>query len=433
MASFDPYLNWLGIPPHEQPPSFYRLLGLVLFEANPEVIGQAADRQSLHVGSFQSGPHGELCQQILSELAMARFCLLDPQQKSLYDGQLSETLAHRGERSVAAPPPPAAFAGGPQYQAPQHNMPQVYGAPMGSGPMHGGNGGMTQPMMPSMAPAMAMNPAQMAPAQMPVPQMMPAQGGYAPAPFPRAAAPIAQIPVAQMSMAAPFPAAAPHAPSPMPPPSAPPRPIDELESLTSQPSRRRFVRKKKTDYSKEMVIGGVVAAAAAILVVIFIAINNSNSKHGWSEMQPETPQPPAKVYPTEKELKEKAKREEARNKKIITKPDASPLREKEPPAIEKRTAARKASSADKPGIGAVLRTHPGEGGKVIGPQSVESPSQELDSPDPAAAPDSSKPDAKKPDEKTSQHYSGTGGRDGPAGAGGPDDPVFEKPTGDQER
>ena len=28
--SFDPYLNWLGIPPHEQPPNFYRLLGVVL-------------------------------------------------------------------------------------------------------------------------------------------------------------------------------------------------------------------------------------------------------------------------------------------------------------------------------------------------------------------------------------------------------------------
>ena len=41
MVSFDPYLNWLGIPPHEQPPNCYRLLGLVLFESNPEVIRQA--------------------------------------------------------------------------------------------------------------------------------------------------------------------------------------------------------------------------------------------------------------------------------------------------------------------------------------------------------------------------------------------------------
>ena len=44
--SFDPYHNWLGIPPHEQPPNFYRLLGVVLFESTAEVIEQAADRQS---------------------------------------------------------------------------------------------------------------------------------------------------------------------------------------------------------------------------------------------------------------------------------------------------------------------------------------------------------------------------------------------------
>ena len=61
MSAFDPYLNWLGIPVHEQPPNFYRLLGVVLFESNPAVIEQAADRQSLTVGAYQGGPHGELC------------------------------------------------------------------------------------------------------------------------------------------------------------------------------------------------------------------------------------------------------------------------------------------------------------------------------------------------------------------------------------
>ena len=100
VVSFDPYLNWLGIAPHEQPPNFYRLLGVVLFESNPEVIQQAADRQSLRVGAYQAGPQGEMCQQLLSEIAMAQFCLLDPQQKAAYDGQLYESLAQRGERAV---------------------------------------------------------------------------------------------------------------------------------------------------------------------------------------------------------------------------------------------------------------------------------------------------------------------------------------------
>jgi hypothetical protein len=36
--SFDPYHVWLGIPPEEQPPHHYRLLGIRLFEDNPSVI-----------------------------------------------------------------------------------------------------------------------------------------------------------------------------------------------------------------------------------------------------------------------------------------------------------------------------------------------------------------------------------------------------------
>ena len=35
---FDPYYQWLGIPPKDQPPSHYRLLGIEEFESNPEVI-----------------------------------------------------------------------------------------------------------------------------------------------------------------------------------------------------------------------------------------------------------------------------------------------------------------------------------------------------------------------------------------------------------
>jgi hypothetical protein len=42
--SFDPYYNWLGIPEAEQPPNYYRLLGLAPLEANLSVIEHAADR-----------------------------------------------------------------------------------------------------------------------------------------------------------------------------------------------------------------------------------------------------------------------------------------------------------------------------------------------------------------------------------------------------
>ena len=36
--SFDPYHKWLGIPPQDQPPHYYRLLGIELFESDPDVI-----------------------------------------------------------------------------------------------------------------------------------------------------------------------------------------------------------------------------------------------------------------------------------------------------------------------------------------------------------------------------------------------------------
>ena len=35
---FDPYHKWLGIPPKDQPPNHYRLLGVDLFESDPDVI-----------------------------------------------------------------------------------------------------------------------------------------------------------------------------------------------------------------------------------------------------------------------------------------------------------------------------------------------------------------------------------------------------------
>ena len=52
---FDPYHKWLGIPPEEQPPNHYRLLGVPLFIHNPNVIEHAADRQMGHLRTFQAG------------------------------------------------------------------------------------------------------------------------------------------------------------------------------------------------------------------------------------------------------------------------------------------------------------------------------------------------------------------------------------------
>lgn len=74
MSEFDGYYQWLGIPPQDQPPSHYRLLGSQDFECDEGVIDSAADRQSTHVRKSQTGPHSALSQQILNEIATARLC-----------------------------------------------------------------------------------------------------------------------------------------------------------------------------------------------------------------------------------------------------------------------------------------------------------------------------------------------------------------------
>jgi len=63
--AFDPYHVWLGIPPEEQPPNHYRLLGIALFESNADVVATAADRQMGHLRTFQSGKHSNLSQRLL--------------------------------------------------------------------------------------------------------------------------------------------------------------------------------------------------------------------------------------------------------------------------------------------------------------------------------------------------------------------------------
>jgi hypothetical protein len=86
--SFDAYHKWLGIPPEEQPPTHYRLLGLRAFESDPDVIEGAADRQMSHIRSFQTGKHAVLSQQLLNELSAAKLCLLHRKQKAAYDAAL---------------------------------------------------------------------------------------------------------------------------------------------------------------------------------------------------------------------------------------------------------------------------------------------------------------------------------------------------------
>ncbi len=92
-SAFDPYRKWLGIRDPERPPNHYRLLGVDLFEHDPEVLQSAADRQMAHIRNFSTGPHAEDSQRILNELAAAKVCLLDPAQRAAYDATLSPSVA----------------------------------------------------------------------------------------------------------------------------------------------------------------------------------------------------------------------------------------------------------------------------------------------------------------------------------------------------
>jgi hypothetical protein len=121
-SKIDPYYRWLQIPPHEQPPHFYRLLGLSLFENHPDAIASAADQRMAFVRSAQNGPYAKESQALLNELAAAQSCLLDPISKANYDEQLRRHLAGKNSRwssptaaDLVHPPPPAAIPVGAEF------------------------------------------------------------------------------------------------------------------------------------------------------------------------------------------------------------------------------------------------------------------------------------------------------------------------------
>jgi hypothetical protein len=87
---FDAYHKWLGIPPKDQPPDHYRLLGIERFEPDPEVISHAADARMAHVKMMATGAHGQLSQDLLNAISAARVCLLNAQAKATYDAKLQE-------------------------------------------------------------------------------------------------------------------------------------------------------------------------------------------------------------------------------------------------------------------------------------------------------------------------------------------------------
>jgi len=108
MSDFDPYYKWLGIPPQEQPPNHYQLLGIQMLEQSTDVIEAAANRQMAYLQELSSGnDHIDEAQGLLGEVARARVCLLTAESKARYDAELVSTLDSLPEAEEEASAPQA--------------------------------------------------------------------------------------------------------------------------------------------------------------------------------------------------------------------------------------------------------------------------------------------------------------------------------------
>jgi hypothetical protein len=91
-AEFNPYSQWLKIPPSEQPPNYYRLLSLAEFESDSRMIESSVSRLVAKLQDLSTGENVEQAQRLLNDVATARLCLIDQIQKAKYDQRLKEQL-----------------------------------------------------------------------------------------------------------------------------------------------------------------------------------------------------------------------------------------------------------------------------------------------------------------------------------------------------
>lgn len=101
-TQFDPYYTWLGIPPEDQPPDHYRLLGIRRFENNPEVISNALGQRLVHIRSFQASERRSAAEQLLRELAEVGECFNHADRKGAYDRELRQKDAPKLGRTQSS-------------------------------------------------------------------------------------------------------------------------------------------------------------------------------------------------------------------------------------------------------------------------------------------------------------------------------------------
>ena len=114
--SFDPYQQWLGIPPSEQPPNHYRLLGIAPLENDSAVILRAIEERTAYVRACAGDQHADVLEDLLEDLASARHLLLSPTFKQQYDSMLRQ---HAELAPPAAYPMPGVVTPAPVQPLPQ--------------------------------------------------------------------------------------------------------------------------------------------------------------------------------------------------------------------------------------------------------------------------------------------------------------------------
>ena len=98
------YQKWLGIPPEDQPPDHYRLLGLELFETDRPTIDAAAKRLMGMLQKQLAGPDQASVRKLLDEISEARRCLLLSDRKTAYDQLLRASLEAKPPRRASSEP-----------------------------------------------------------------------------------------------------------------------------------------------------------------------------------------------------------------------------------------------------------------------------------------------------------------------------------------
>ena len=118
---FDPYHIWLAIPPEDQPPDHYRLLGVKAFESQCRRAGErrrpAAWRTSALSRRASTRPNRKNCS---TSWPPPGLCLLNPEKRQAYDRELKAKLAAEKPAPPAPPSPAAPAPDQPGTQAAGH-------------------------------------------------------------------------------------------------------------------------------------------------------------------------------------------------------------------------------------------------------------------------------------------------------------------------